>query len=123
MDALGTRHVTVYRADENGYHVLEMRREVGFVQITPNNLQQSKKKVPERENRIAIANSRGAKLLERSRSFQNNLDEVTIFTTFPSFYPLAPIPLGWGGPISWLVDIVLHQGFGLHALYGWALVE
>ena len=77
VDALGTRHVTVYRADENGYHILEMRKELGFVNIIPNNLQQ-KKKVAERENKVAIANSRGAKLLERNRSFQNQPNEVTV---------------------------------------------
>ena len=76
VDALGTRHVTVYRADENGYHILQMRKELGFVNITPNNLQ-PKKKVAERENKVAIANSRGAKLLERNRSFQNQPNEVT----------------------------------------------
>jgi hypothetical protein len=68
VDALGTRHVTVYRADESGYHVLEMREEVGAVQIDPD--RQPRRFFPDRENRVAIANSRGAKLFERNRSFQ-----------------------------------------------------
>jgi hypothetical protein len=35
VDALGTRHVTVYRADENGYRIVEMRNEIGAVEIVP----------------------------------------------------------------------------------------
>jgi len=35
VDGAGTRHVTVYRADENGYHVLELRTEPGVVTVDP----------------------------------------------------------------------------------------
>ena len=45
VDALGTRHVTVYRADESGYHILEMRREVGAVAIAPKNEPERPKKI------------------------------------------------------------------------------
>ena len=47
VDALGTRHVTVYRADASGYHVIEMRNEVGAVQIKPKNDFTPNRKIPQ----------------------------------------------------------------------------
>lgn len=35
VDGAGTRHVTVYRADDQGYHVLELRTEPGVVTVDP----------------------------------------------------------------------------------------
>ena len=35
VDPVGTRHVTVYRADETGFHIVEQREEVGAVVIRP----------------------------------------------------------------------------------------
>lgn len=35
VDALGTRHVVVYRADETGYHVIQMRTELNAVVMRP----------------------------------------------------------------------------------------
>ena len=42
VDAAGTRHVTEYRADETGYHIVDIREEKNFVKIRPGLIKKKK---------------------------------------------------------------------------------
>ena len=55
VDAAGTRHVTEYRADETGYHIVDIREEKNFVEIRPN---PHKKKRKEGSTKAGLAAAR-----------------------------------------------------------------
>ena len=72
MDGAGTRHVTVYRADETGYHVLEMRQEKNIIKIKEKKPRKPKKNG---SRRAKVEAQRASKLGRRGWRY-NSIDDV-----------------------------------------------
>ena len=72
MDGAGTRHVTVYRADETGYHVLEMRQEKNIIKIKEKKPRKPKKNG---SRRAKVEAQRASKLGRRGWRY-NSIDDA-----------------------------------------------
>ena len=66
IDGVGTRHVVEYRADETGYHVLDMRQEKNVVKIR----EKPRKQKKNGSRKAKITAFRAAKLAERGGRFK-----------------------------------------------------